>query len=79
MKVIYDEVFLKHRPPRGHDHPECPERVSTARAELETLEVHSLPSGISCVCACFLGSVGAFVALQGNESPQPEIPGGGRR
>ena len=39
MKVIYDEFFLKHRPPPGHPHPECPARVSTARTELDGLEV----------------------------------------
>ncbi|CAM9630866.1 unnamed protein product [Ectocarpus sp. 6 AP-2014] len=38
LKIIYDEVFLKHRPPPGHPHPECPARVSTARSELDRLE-----------------------------------------
>lgn len=38
MKVIYDDVFLKHRPPPGHPHPECPARVSTARDELRGVE-----------------------------------------
>ncbi|CAM9231975.1 unnamed protein product [Scytosiphon promiscuus] len=38
MTVIYDEFFLRHRPPPGHPHPECPARVSTAREELEGLE-----------------------------------------
>ncbi|CAN0022704.1 unnamed protein product, partial [Ectocarpus fasciculatus] len=38
IKVIYDEVFLKHRPPPGHPHPECPARVSTARNELDRFE-----------------------------------------
>eukprot|EP00752_Nemacystus_decipiens_P018681 g16746.t1 len=38
MKVIYDDFFLKHRPPPGHPHPECPARVSTARTELDGLE-----------------------------------------
>ncbi|CAB1098407.1 unnamed protein product [Ectocarpus sp. CCAP 1310/34] len=38
LKIIYGEVFLKHRPPPGHPHPECPARVSTARIELDQLE-----------------------------------------
>ncbi|CAN0563463.1 unnamed protein product, partial [Ectocarpus sp. 12 AP-2014] len=38
LKIIYDEVFLKHRPPPGHPHPECPARVFTARSELDRLE-----------------------------------------
>lgn len=42
LKIIYDEVFLKHRPPPGHPHPECPARVSTARSELDRLEVSIL-------------------------------------
>eukprot|EP00904_Undaria_pinnatifida_P010795 jgi/Undpi1/6846/HiC_scaffold_21.g09322.m1 len=38
IKVIYDEIFLKHRPPPGYPHPECPARVSTAKTELGGLE-----------------------------------------
>lgn len=39
IKIIYDEFFLKHRPPPRHPHPECPARVSTVRTELDGLEV----------------------------------------
>lgn len=39
IKVIYDDFFLKHRPPPGHPHPECPARVATAKTELDRLEV----------------------------------------
>lgn len=46
--MIYDEVFLRHRPPRGYLHPECPERVSTVRDELHELEVsHTSASLVS--------------------------------
>ncbi|CAN0256302.1 unnamed protein product [Pylaiella littoralis] len=38
MKIVYDDFFLKHRPPPGHPHPECPARVSTAKTELDCLE-----------------------------------------
>ena len=48
MKIIYDEFFLKHRPPPGHPHPECPARVSTARTELGGLEVHTAARALSC-------------------------------
>lgn len=44
MKIIYDDFFLKHRPPPGHPHPECPARVSTARTELDGLEVPDYPT-----------------------------------
>lgn len=40
FNIMYDEFFLKHRPPPGHPHPECPARVSTARTELDDLEVN---------------------------------------
>eukprot|EP00903_Cladosiphon_okamuranus_P011457 g10791.t1 len=38
MKIIYDDFFLKHQPPPGHPHPECPARVATVRTELDGLE-----------------------------------------
>ena len=39
VKVIYDDVFLKHSAPRGHEHPECPARVSTIKSDLQDMKV----------------------------------------
>ncbi|CAM9608850.1 unnamed protein product [Discosporangium mesarthrocarpum] len=38
VRVIYDDIFLLHAPPRGRQHPECPERVSTIRDALSGLK-----------------------------------------